>query len=475
MPFERWKPDLSFQTLPKILWEEVEPTPIAQAKLAAISNSCRIALGLTAATCQSAEFLRWLNGEVRRPGDQRISTRYAGHQFGHWAGQLGDGRAISLAEFLVEHQRWEIQTKGSGLTPFSRMGDGKAVIRSSVREFLCSEFMHGLGIPTTQALALLVGEDPVQRETIERSAIVARVFPSNLRFGHFEYCFHFKEKAALLALIEYTRKHFYPNVANDEEMFAEIVRRKAVLMAQWMAVGFCHGVMNTDNFSILGLTIDYGPFGFLETTERNYICNHSDDRGRYSYQNQPSIALWNLEKLAVCFLDAVEREKLLAILQSFPGQFRQEWLKNFSQKIGLQNPHEKDDQLLHELFVAMETDRLDFTYFFRSLSTKPLAELKEQFRSPGIRAWWNSYAERLGLETSTLAERQQRMQQVNPQLVLKNFLAQEIIADVEGGNFSSLQKWLAILANPYAEHAGLERYAGPTPPEVGICEVSCSS
>jgi uncharacterized protein YdiU (UPF0061 family) len=259
----------TFKTLPKFFYEVVKPTPIKNPKLIHVTK-LRDELGLT-----DVDLTSWLNGELHLSGEERISSRYAGHQFGVWAGQLGDGRAISLGEINGQ----EVQTKGSGLTPFSRMGDGKAVIRSSVREYLCSEAMFGLGIPTTRVLALLTGDDKVRRETIERSAIVARVFPSNLRFGHFEMAFHFQKDEELNALIDYTNKNFFPG-KTIEEMLREIVKRTAHLMAHWQNVGFCHGVMNTDNMSVLGLTIDYGPFGFLEDTVLNYICNHSDHQGR---------------------------------------------------------------------------------------------------------------------------------------------------------------------------------------------------
>jgi serine/tyrosine/threonine adenylyltransferase len=473
--FQNIQPSSTFSTLPKILWEEVPPTPLTQPKLAAVSKSCASLIGL--GDYKANEFLSWLNGETRITGDQRISTRYAGHQFGHWAGQLGDGRAISILEFLHQNKRWEIQTKGSGLTPFSRMGDGKAVIRSSVREFLCSEAMNGLGIPSSRALALIVGEDSVYRETIEKSAIVARVFPTNLRFGHFEYCYHFKEKDALSKLIHYTRENFYPNCRSIEEMFLEITKRTAELIALWMGVGFSHGVMNSDNMSILGITIDYGPFGFMEKTQMDYICNHSDDRGRYSFQNQAPVALWNLERLAVCFVDFVEREKLVEILQSFPNLFRDYWLKIFRAKIGIKTPHEKDEDLIKSLLEAMQEDGVDYTYFFRTLS---IANTKASFesyfpRSLSLQKWFSLYLERMQLETSTPSERENLMQKNNPKVVLKNYLAQEIISATEKGDFSLLEKWLNIFENPYLEHPGIEIYSGPTPENVGHCEVSCSS
>lgn len=470
-----WKVESRFRNLPKLLWEEVDPTPISEPKLAALSKVCLSDMGLTEDTAKSAGFLHWLNGESRLPGDQRISTRYAGHQFGHWAGQLGDGRAITLLEFEERKQFWEIQTKGSGLTPFSRMGDGKAVIRSSVREFLCSEHMHALGIPSSRALALIVGNDPVQRETLERFAIVARAFPTNLRFGHFEYCYHFQEQDSLIALIEYTRSLYYPQSGSIKEMFQEIVERTARLMANWMSVGFSHGVMNTDNMSILGITIDYGPFGFLEETKMDYICNHSDERGRYSFQNQPRIALWNLERLAVTFQNFVSREDLVMALQQFSTVFREEWKNIYREKLGLKQEVAEDEVLIQDLLKSLEMDQVDYTYFFRSLSFHSSRELLSLFQGQSIQRWLGNYEDRLRKEKLSLSDRQNEMQKKNPKIVLKNFLAQEIIEATEKNDFRYLEKWMPILFDPFSEHDGIERYSGPTPKDIQHCEVSCSS
>lgn len=460
----RGKPDPSFQSLPKILWEEVRPTPLTGPRLAGLSSSCAKLLGVNEGFLRSEAGTRWLNGEERIPGDQRISTRYAGHQFGHWAGQLGDGRAISLLEFLDERGgRWEIQTKGSGLTPFSRRGDGKAVVRSSVREFLCSEAMAGLGIPTTRALALLTGEDPVQRETVEKSALLARAFPSNLRFGHFEYCAHFRQPLALRALLDYTKKYFYPGCATDLDLYREVVKRTAELIAGWMAVGFCHGVMNTDNLSILGLTIDYGPFGFLETTRLAHVCNHSDDQGRYAFGRQPAIGFWNLERLAVCFTETVPREDLIRALEEYGPLFSAAFLANFRQKLGFYEARPVDEDFIRGTLTMMEMNELDFTSFFRD----PLG-------SPAPDEWKQAYQERLGQEAPS-PDREARTKRVNPLFVLRNYIAQEVIDDVEAGGTRLLNDWLRVLEDPFGEHPGFGHYARPTPPDRRNLIVSCSS
>lgn len=458
----------TFTTLPPYLFERVKPTPISNARLVHVTK-LKSEMGLE---MSDDELAKWLNFETQLVGEQRIATRYAGHQFGVWAGQLGDGRAISIGEIINDNTRYEIQTKGSGLTPFSRMGDGKAVIRSSVREYLCSEAMNGLGIPTTRVLALLTGEDAVYRETVEKSAIVARVFPSNIRFGHFELCFHFKKEEELKALVEYTRKTFFNDVS-VEDMLREIVKRTAKLMANWQNVGFCHGVMNTDNMSILGLTIDYGPYGFLEDTVLNYVCNHSDHQGRYSYNNQPSIGMWNLERLLVCFMNIVPREKLEEILNTYPETFEAEYIRLSRIKMGLQNEEADDYKLLVDGLQMLSKLNIDYTYFWRQLAY----DLKGVYEYYGQRAelieWHEKYKTRLKSEnTDGLKE---RILKANPKYVLKNYIAQEVIEDVEEGRTEKLKDWLNVLYSPFDEHPAFEKYSMPTPSEHKNYEVSCSS
>ncbi len=469
--------DNTFRTLPPFLYEDVKPTPIKSPKLVHVSE-LKNELGID---LSQQELCQWLNGESSLPGEQRLSSRYAGHQFGVWAGQLGDGRAISLGELLTPKGRQEIQTKGSGLTPFSRMGDGKAVIRSSVREYLCSEAMHGLDIPTTRVLALLTGEDPVYRETVEKSAVVARVFPTNLRFGHFEMCFHYEKDEELKALIQYAQKTFFPD-CTVEEMLREVVKRTATLIAHWQNVGFCHGVMNTDNMSLLGLTIDYGPYGFMEDTVLNYVCNHSDHRGRYAYNQQPSIGMWNLERLMVCFMKEVPKEKLQEILNEYPGYFEAEYLKLSRKKLGLKTEQESDYQLLIDCLQTLAQLQMDYTFFFRQLAhyqKGQLQSLQAIWDYYGHRqeliSWLKQYDDRLTGETFSDEARQREMKKTNPKYVLKNYIAQEIIQDVEQCQNEKLINWLNVLYRPFDEHPEFEAYAAPTPAEHKHYEVSCSS
>ena len=465
----------SFRTLPPFFHESVDPTPLQNSTLLHLSPIAR-ELGLGDRTGE--ELRSWLNGESRLPGDQRIATRYAGHQFGVWAGQLGDGRAISLGEILSPNLgRQEIQIKGSGPTPFSRRGDGKAVLRSSIREYLAAEAMHALGIPSTRSLAILLGTGGVEREEVEPESITARVFPTNLRFGHFEMAYHFGKKAELSALIEYTLEHFFSG-HTSESMLAEILDRTARMVALWQSVGFCHGVMNSDNFSILGLTIDYGPFGFLERFDPVHICNHSDHEGRYAYSEQPRVAMWNLERLFVCFLDQIDRERLTSLLQTFPSRFQHHWLHAYRKKLGLAVEFESDGELIGSLLQALEESGADPTRFFRALSSENLQEnspLASILQSPAISSWLHQYRERLVQESSTPSERSREMLATNPKYILRNWIADEIISSTSHSSTRTLSDWFRILSRPFEEHPDFEGYAGPPPEGRPLRPVSCSS
>jgi uncharacterized protein YdiU (UPF0061 family) len=471
--------DNSFKKLPVFLHEDVQPTPLKEPALIHVT-ALKKDLGLE--SLSNPILQKWLNGEIRLCNDQTIATRYAGHQFGIFAGQLGDGRAISLGEILTsDGKRLEIQTKGSGKTPFSRMGDGKAVIRSSVREYLCSEAMQGLGIPTSRVLAIIIGEDKVYRETIERSAIIARVFPSNIRFGHFEMCYHYNRKEALNDLIEYTRHTFFEGVS-VEEMLAQIIDKTAILIANWQTAGFCHGVMNTDNMSILGITIDYGPFGFLEDTTLSHVCNHSDHQGRYAYENQPSIAAWNLEKLLICFSDHLPKESLINLLNTFSELFQTHYEKLCQRKIGLTTVESEDHNLFVSLLQTLSNLAIDYTFFFRQLSNykvnriDSLSELWNYYeKNEELLKWLSLYDQRLKKEVSDHNTRSTKMKSVNPKYVLRKYIAQEIIEEVEKGGNEKLKNWLEILYSPFSEHSEYESYSKPTPTEKKNYSVSCSS
>ena len=445
------------------------------------------------------EALALLAGNTQPPGGT-LATVYSGHQFGVWAGQLGDGRALLLGEAETPQGALEVQLKGSGLTPFSRMGDGRAVLRSSIREYLCSEAMHALGIPTTRALALVGSPLPVRRETVETAAVVTRVAPSFLRFGHFEHFTHTAEDpTALRALADATIEQFYPEALQQTMRYAALLeavtRRTATLMAQWQAVGFCHGVMNTDNMSMLGLTIDYGPFGFLDAFDPKHICNHSDHQGRYAWASQPNVALWNLHALAQALMPLIEDSAVaLAALQVYQTVFPQSLMGALRAKLGLQEQREEDRTLADDLLKLMAQDRADFSITFRRLagfaaasgaSGAPAASaasgaanaaVRDMFIDrPAFDAWALRYSARLAAEHSVDAERALRMNRVNPKFVLRNHLCETAIARARESDFSEVQRLQQVLQRPFDEQPEHEADAGFPPDWASQLEVSCSS
>ena len=450
--------DNSFSTLNPILFTETPITPLEKPELLGLSQDALHLLGLKELT---PEIQQWLNGEIRLPGDQSISTRYAGHQFGQWAGQLGDGRAISLGEVInAQNERWEVQLKGSGLTEFSRMGDGKAVVRSSIREFLCSEHMHALGVPTTRSLAVFKGQGLVRRETMENEAIAVRLSPSFVRFGHFELCYAMKRADLLTELCDYLLKYFYQDQKTPLEMFDEIVKRTAVLMSKWQAVGFSHGVMNTDNMSILGITLDYGPFGFLDDFNMHFICNHSDHQGRYAFINQPKVAWWNLEKLANALSPIIPQEELSESLKKYPALFEKAFYQEMNLKLGISGEAEITEKIVTDFLTLMHQDRLDYTYTLRRLCDYT-PEMNKEFS-----AKWNEW---LVLFSQHRTETKD-LKKFNPKYVLKNYIAQEMIE-----NPSLIEAGLKVMQNPFDEHPDFERWSLPTPMDLKDFEISCSS
>ncbi len=364
---------------------------------------------------------------------------YSGHQFGVWAGQLGDGRALGLGEIEHDGQRFELQLKGAGRTPYSRMGDGRAVLRSSIREYLCSEAMHHLGIPTTRALCVIGSDQPVRRETVETAAVVTRVAPSFVRFGHFEHFYSNDRIDALRALADHVIERFYPHCREADDPYLalldEAVMSTADLMVEWQAVGFCHGVMNTDNMSILGLTIDYGPFGFMDGFDAGYICNHSDSQGRYAYKMQPQIAYWNLFCLAQGLLpllgeqheESVRGDKSIEDAQRVLGGFKDRFApaleRRMRAKLGLETERDGDDTLVNRLFEVMHANRADFTLTFRNLARVSKhdasgdAPVRDLFLDrAAFDAWANDYRARLSEETRDDAARAIAMNRCEPQI-----------------------------------------------------------
>lgn len=473
--------------------------PVPQPAWLATSDDAAAELGWPADWWRHPLALAAHSGGPSWPGSQPFATVYSGHQFGVWAGQLGDGRALLLGEVDTPHGPREIQLKGSGMTPYSRRGDGRAVLRSSIREYLCSEAMHALGIPTTRALALVGSPLPVRREEIETAAIVTRTAPSFIRFGHFEHFCHHDQHGALRQLLDHVidvhlpacRDARYPAVA----LLDCVARRTAELMAHWQAIGFCHGVMNTDNMSILGLTIDYGPFGFLDGFDPGHICNHSDDRGRYAYARQPQIGWWNLHALAQALIPLVDEppEQAAVLLSEALEPYREIFPIALDAlmraKLGLASDRPEDRALIEDLLQLMAATRVDYTQTWRRMAGVRSVEGLEAAQAAGpvrdlfvdraaFDAWLTRYTARLRVESSDDLARQRRMNRINPAVVLRNHLAEEAIRAAQDGRPEVLQELARLLRQPFDESPGDPAWVHATalPPDwaAGL-EVSCSS
>ncbi len=482
---ENLKFDNTYQKLSKDFYRMVQPTPLPAPYLVSFNAPVAELLGLDISEISKPEFLEYFGGNKLFENSNPISAIYAGHQFGVYVSQLGDGRAILLGETVNESgDRFDIQLKGAGQTPFSRMGDGRAVLRSTIREYLGSEAMFGLGIPTTRALCIVGSDAPVYRETIETSAVLARISPTHVRFGSFEVFYYRGQHEQVQQLADYVIREFYPQLAETEnkylEFLREVISRTAKLLAQWQAVGFAHGVMNTDNMSILGLTIDYGPFGFLDDFEAGFICNHSDHAGRYAFNQQPAVALWNLSRLAQALVPLIEPEAGMSALDEYEAQFIEEYYKLMSGKLGLATERDEDAKLIGDLFELLQNNSIDYTVFFRRLGDFRQNEknslLQGMFMDPAsFDKWAKDYEARLKAEKSDDKLRSEKMNQVNPKYILRNHLAQQAIEKAQLGDYSEVDALLKVLQNPFAEQPEMERFAGPPPLGMKRVAVSCSS
>ena len=473
-------------------------------------------LGIKESDLEADYFKNIFTGNEVLPDTRPYAMCYGGHQFGHWAGQLGDGRAINLAEVVHNDQRWAMQLKGAGETPYSRTADGLAVLRSSIREYLCSEAMFHLGVPTTRALSLALTGDQVLRDMMyngnsayEKGAVVCRVAPSFIRFGNFEIFASRKEYKTLKELVDYTIKHFYTHLGEPSKetyvaFFAEIAQRTLDMIIHWQRVGFVHGVMNTDNLSILGLTIDYGPYGWLEGYDHNWTPNTTDrQQKRYRYGNQPSVGFWNLLQLANALYPLVEETKPFeAILEKYKSDYRVTYLDMMRSKLGLSNGDADSDELLIlALEKVLQTTETDMTIFFRNLSTISkdmqiesadnadfLDNVKDAFYQPDElkdeilnewKIWMEMYLHRLSKESANDAERKAAMYKVNPKYVLRNYMAQLAIDDADKGDYKLIDTFLELLRNPYEEQVESEKWFAKRPEwarhKVGCSMLSCSS
>jgi serine/tyrosine/threonine adenylyltransferase len=517
---ERLPGDVVLDNVPRQVrnaaYTRVDPTPVREPRIVAWSDSVGALLGLARPRSTDGVEARVFGGNTVLSGMRPYAARYGGHQFGHWAGQLGDGRAITLAELIgCNGERFELQLKGAGKTPYSRTADGRAVLRSSVREFMCSEAMHHLGIPTTRALSLVTTGEIVVRDMFydgkpqpEPGAIVCRVAPTFVRFGNFQIHTAYQELDELRALADYVIDTHFPQLGGTTpekyvRWFEEICRRTAALMVDWMRVGFVHGVMNTDNMSILGLTIDYGPYGWLEGYDPNWTPNTTDAQGRrYCYGNQPSIGLWNVVQLANALIPLVgDKTPLERALSSYGETFASAWRRAVAEKLGLSAlDREGDDRLVNDLFELLQAVETDMTLFFRSLAeiapqdieqsdyraiVRPLerAYYSDEAHAPEhikrTAEWLRRYGSRVRDEGVTPAARTARMKRANPKYVLRNYLAQQAIEALERGDASVLERLMTVLQHPYDEQPEHDELAARRPEwarhKAGCSALSCSS
>ncbi|MCV2402708.1 YdiU family protein [Marinomonas sp. C2222] len=417
------------------------------------------------------------------PISHSVSMVYAGHQFGGFSPQLGDGRGVLLGEVRGQDKNlYDLHMKGAGLTPYSRRGDGRAVLRSSIREYLASEAMHALGVPSSRALALYDSREAVYREQPEKGAMLLRVANGHIRFGHFEYFFYQGKTEELDQLIEYCLKHYYSQFLSSEtplkSMLIEVVERTARMIAKWQAIGFQHGVMNTDNFSFTGETIDYGPYGFMDDYDPAWVCNHSDYEGRYAFERQPGVGLWNLNCLMRCFSKHLSKDELVDILKHYEPELQSHYDELMAAKLGLYKT-EKLHALLSFLFTILQSEKMDYSVFFRLLSK--LEEntfsliLDEVIDRERMRAWLLEYCVERSKQKASWQDVSLAMLQVNPKYILRNYLAHDVIVAAENGDFLPFRRLLKVLTSPFDEHEESETLA-QRPPEWGkSLEVSCSS
>ena len=504
------------------VYSRVDPVIVRDPHLLSVSAPLMQELGLDLNELDAVEFARIFSGNQRMPGSETYATNYGGHQFGHWAGQLGDGRAILLGEVINPHGvRYELQLKGAGPTPYSRQGDGLAVMRSSIREYVCSEAMHALGVPTTRALSLVSTGEQVLRDVLydghpayEQGAVVCRVAPSFIRFGHFELPYARGDIELLRQLAEFCIWRDFPELIAEHarndfkqahtqgiftqavyaEWFKHVCERTAYLMSEWMRVGFVHGVMNTDNMSILGLTIDYGPYGWIEPFDPDWTPNTTDKHGkRYRFGWQAKIAQWNLTQLAQALsplFDSVE--PLQAGIEHYIAHFQASQRVMVANKLGLDHADDEDIALMNDVYALMASARIDMTIWFRQLieldSEHPAidvvapafySEALMQDHASKITNWLHRYAQRIKRNAMSAQQRIEHMQQANPLYVPRNYLAQEVIDQVEAGDTGAVDEWMQVLRQPYLVQPGKEHFAQKRPEwaetRVGCAMLSCSS
>ncbi len=492
LPFEH-----SYAGLPAHFHARVAPTPVSKPRLVQLNRPLAHYLGLDPALLESEAGVAMLAGNRLPESALPLAMAYAGHQFGHFVPQLGDGRAVLLGELLARDGiRHDIQIKGAGRTPFSRGGDGRAALRPMVREYLASEAMAALGVPTQRALALLETGEEVWREEAEPGGLLIRVARSHIRVGTFEYFFRNGDHEAVRILADYVIDRHYPDVREAANPYLALLKgiseRTADLIADWLAVGFIHGVMNTDNLSVTGETIDYGPFGFMDEFDPGQVYSSIDRGGRYAYNRQPAIAHWNLTRLAETLLPLLDPDEKKAVataeqsLDSFAPRFEAAWQAALRRKLGLTGGQADDEALVTELLGCMSEQRADYTLVFRALSWLPddpssddgAADetLRALFANTHrLDAWLTRWRARLAQQATPESERQQAMQATNPAYILRNHLAERAVDQAAEGDYSTFNDLLTVLGDPFSEHPGYEHYARPPKPDERVVQTFCGT
>lgn len=487
-PIDSLKFNNTYIDLPAEFYHIVKPTPFKTPFMIALNQDAASLIELD--TQQDSKVLaEYLCGKREIPGSQPLAMYYTGHQFGVYNRDIGDGRAILLGEVENSHgEKWDLHLKGAGRTAFSRQFDGRAVLRSTIREYLCSEAMYGLGIPTTRALCIIGSNETVEREKTEPAAMMIRLARSHVRFGSFEGFYYSGQYENVRILADYVIDQHYPHLAERKDRYdhllLEIAVRTASLIAGWQAVGFTHGVMNTDNMSVTGDTLDYGPFGFLDKFKFQYIPNHSDHFGRYSYTNQPQIGHWNLSKLVTCLSPVTSNGIKSEVLEEYKNTYMIEYLELMAKKLGFSGFRSSDKKFIEDTLKLMENEGIDYTLFFRNLSdfdpndgsteNNFIRDLMAD--SEDVREWFVNYGSRLSEENVSLQERKERMDLINPVYILRNYIAENAIRMAEDdGDYSEIENLRILLKDPYTELDGMESYA-QEPPDWGRDMVlSCSS
>lgn len=456
-----------------------QPIPLENPYLIHFNSSGAKLLNIKDNQQNKLQFIELANGTLKPDGVQIFSMCYAGHQFGNYIPRLGDGRAHNLGKI----DKWNLQTKGSGETPYANLADGRCTLASSIREYLMAEAMYHLGIPTTRSLGIIGSDTKIVRNQIEKAAITMRLSTSWIRFGTFEYFYYLKANEKLEQLADFVIQESYPHLHNVKDkyykLFCEIIQKTAKLLAKWQAIGFCHGVLNTDNISIEGLTLDYGPFSMMDEFNYNYICNTTDKAGRYAYGEQVNVMYWNLTKLSKTFIPLVTKDKLETKLNEFEQFiYFDTYIDEMRKKLGLFNKQNDDKSLIEKLIKTLHESYVDYTQFFRLLSKyrgdkMPLYEIAME--PVVLDDWLKLYDKRLQKETLSQEQRLQKMSQINPKYILKNYMLDMAIKKAQQQDFSMVETLIYIAQHPFDELAQYEHFTGDIPQEYQGLLLSCSS